>query len=193
MPSTITFPLWVCQTPALSWKGAIRAELLLGRWPLCHTSAPTLSLLQLRSYQHWGDFCLSKDWLKMRSPACRTRCRNQEPIRSTPWAGEQGPSYDFSSLALNFFAKKGAWTEKPLWGVPSSAMRSSRPSWGEQSHPLLPGWPPWQGWFGSISSPQSAQIPWKQPGAPQSCSDPPAGCALQCLYISPCHTGYLPL
>lgn len=178
MPSAITFPPWVCLTPTLSWEHLGKQEGKKSRASFWGGSSHAMILLP-----HWGDLCLSKDWLKMGSPTCRTRCRNhQEP----PWAGELGRTS--SSLALNFLAKKGPWTENPLWGV-----SSSRPSWSEQDCPLLPGWAPRQVWFVFNSSPQSPQTPWKLPGAPQNCSNPPAGRAFQCLYISPCHTGYLPL
>lgn len=171
MPSTVTFPLWVCLTPTLSWKhpgtqegnqsrAAPGEAALVPHFCSCMVPSPALLLPALRGpLPQQG---LIKNGESSLQDSLQKPGAHQEP----PWAGElgmtsSGPSYDFSSLALNFFAKKGPWTEKSLWGIPSSVMGSSRPSWDEQDPPLLPGWPPWQGWFGSDSSPQSPQIPWK--------------------------------
>lgn len=69
----------------------------------------------------------------MGSPACRTRSRNATwGEQELPWAGElgmtgSGPSYDFSSLALNLWAtkrtqKNTGWMSPAWWrGAPDPA------------------------------------------------------------------------
>lgn len=144
MPSTVTFPLWVCFTPTLSWKCLDKQEGNQSR----ASSGEAAVVPRFCSYMVPPSALLTPT---LRGPLPQLVKNGESNLQDsvqkpgvhqeTPWPGELGmtssdPSYDFSSLAPNFFVKKGPWTEKPLWGIPSSVARSSISSWGEQDHPF---------------------------------------------------------
>lgn len=93
LPSPILFNSYLPSAKSIGVKRRATSELLLGRQPSGHPSAPAWSLLQPSSNRHWLDPHLSKDWSKTGGPACRTQSRNMvsDRVWSQLWLLQSGP------------------------------------------------------------------------------------------------------
>lgn len=144
MPSTTTFPLWVCLTPTLSWKHLGKQEGNQSRAssgegvPVphlcpCMVPSPTLPVPTLEG-QVLG-FLPQQGLIKNGESSLQDLVQKLGVHQELPWLGKQGPGYDFSSVALNFIAKKGLWTEKSLWRCPrlSEKVLRTQLGWEEPS------------------------------------------------------------
>lgn len=127
MPSTVTFPLWFCLTLTYPQQKHLGKEGKQNRSSpgeaalvpcFCSCTVPPPAQLPLASTGPLPQQELVKNGeSSLQDSEQEHNLGEQEP----PWAGEpgmtgSGPSYDFSSLALNLSAKKRSMNRKALAG-----------------------------------------------------------------------------